>query len=115
MGDEVTIIGAGVIGCEYASIFSKMGIRVNLIARDRNVLPFIDRQIAENLMYQMRNQRVTLRLGENVEDIEKINVDEIHVKLESQKILPSSTVLAAAGRFANSGGLNLDKVRSRVG
>ena len=50
--------------------------------------PFVDRQIAENLMYQMRNQRVTLRLGENVEGIEKINTDEIHVKLESQKILP---------------------------
>jgi NAD(P) transhydrogenase len=63
--------------------FSKIGIRVNLIARDRNILPFVDRQIAKNLMYQMRNQRVTLRLGENVEDIEKINVDEIHVKLES--------------------------------
>ncbi|HBL55790.1 MAG TPA: Si-specific NAD(P)(+) transhydrogenase, partial [Deltaproteobacteria bacterium] len=112
---KVTIIGAGVIGCEYASIFSKMGIRVNLIARDRNVLPFIDRQIAENLMYQMRNQRVTLRLGENVEDIEKINADEIHVKLESQKILPCSTVMVAAGRFANSGGLNLDKVGVELG
>ena len=112
---KVTIIGAGVIGCEYASIFSKIGIRVNLIARDRNVLPFVDRQIAENLMYQMRNQRVTLRLGENVEDIEKINADEIHVKLESQKILPCSTVLVAAGRFANSGGLNLDKVGVELG
>ena len=92
-----------------------MGIRVNLIARDRNVLPFVDRQIAENLMYQMRNQRVTLRLGEIVEDIEKINADEIHVKLESQKILPCSTVLVAAGRFANSGGLNLDKVGVELG
>jgi len=112
---KVTIIGAGVIGCEYASIFSKIGIRVNLIARDRNVLPFVDRQIAENLMYQMRNQRVTLRLGEIVEDIEKINADEIHVKLESQKILPCSTVLVAAGRFANSGGLNLDKVGVELG
>jgi len=112
---KVTIIGAGVIGCEYASIFSKIGIRVNLIARDRNILPFVDRQIAENLMYQMRNQRVTLRLGENVEDIEKINADEIHVKLESQKILPCSTVLVAAGRFVNSGGLNLDKVGVELG
>ena len=112
---KVTIIGAGVIGCEYASIFSKIGIRVNLIARDRNILPFVDRQIAENLMYQMRNQRVTLRLGENVEGIEKINTDEIHVKLESQKVLPCSTVLVAAGRFANSGGLNLDKVGVELG
>ena len=66
-------------------------------------------------MYQMRNQRVTLRLGENVEDIEKINADEIHVKLESQKILPCSTVLVAAGRFANSGGLNVDKVGVELG
>ena len=112
---KVTIIGAGVIGCEYASIFSKIGIRVNLIARDRNILPFVDRQIAENLMYQMRNQRITLRLGENVEGIEKINKDEIHVKLESQKVLPCSTVLVAAGRFANSGGLNLDKVGVELG
>jgi len=112
---KVTIIGAGVIGCEYASMFSKIGIRVNLIARDRNILPFVDRQIAENLMYQMRSQRVTLHLGENVEDIEKINADEIQVKLESQKILTCSTVLVAAGRFANSGGLNLDKVRVELG
>ena len=112
---KVTIIGAGVIGCEYASIFSKIGIRVNLIARDRNILPFVDRQIAENLMYQMRNQRVTLRLGENVEGIEKINSGEINVKLESKKVLPCSTVLVAAGRFANSGNLNLDKIGVKFG
>ena len=66
-------------------------------------------------MYQMPNQRVTLRLGENVEDIEKINADEIHVKLESQKILPCSTVLVAAWCFANSVGLNLDKVGVELG
>ena len=112
---KVTIIGAGVIGCEYASIFSKLGIRVNLIARNRNVLPFVDRQIAENLMYQMRSQRVTLRLGESVEGIEKISADEVHVKLESQKVLPCSTVLVATGRFANSSGLNLDKVGVELG
>ena len=112
---KVTIIGAGVIGCEYASIFSKMGIRVNLIARNRNVLPFVDRQIAENLMYQMRNQRVTLRLGEVVEDITKIDKNEVHVKLGSNKILPCSTVMVAAGRYANSGSLNLKKIGIDIG
>ena len=112
---KVTIIGAGVIGCEYASIFSKMGIRVNLIARNRNILPFVDNQIVQNLMYQMRNQRVTLRLGENVEDIQKINSEEVHVKLESRKILPCSTVMVAAGRFANSGGMGLEKVGVELG
>ena len=112
---KVTIIGAGVIGCEYASIFSKMGIRVNLIARDRHVLPFLDRQIAENLMYQMRNQRVTLRLGENVEKIEKINTREVHVLLESKKVLACSTVLLAAGRYSNSMDLNLEQIGVDLG
>ncbi len=112
---KVTIIGAGVIGCEYASIFSKMGIRVNLIARNRNVLPFVDRQIAENLMYQMRNQRVTLRLGEIVEEIIRISPNEVNVKLESNKILPCSTVMIAAGRIANSGSLNLKEMGVKIG
>jgi len=66
-------------------------------------------------MYQMRNQRISLRLGENVEDIEKINSDEIHVKLESKKVLPCSTVLVAAGRYANSTGLNLEEIGVEMG
>ena len=66
-------------------------------------------------MYQMRSQRITLRLGESVEGIEKISADEVHVKLESQKVLPCSTVLVATGRFANSSGLNLDKVGVELG
>ena len=71
--------------------------------------------LAENLIYQMRNERISRILGENVEDIEKINANEIHVKLESKKALPCSTVLVAAGRCANSTGLNLVQIGVELG
>ena len=112
---KITIIGAGVIGCEYACIFAKMGIRVNLIARDRDILPFLDREISENLVFNMRNQRITMRLGENVKAIRKVGPQEMHVELESQKVLPCSTVLVAAGRLANSRDLGLEKVGVELG
>ncbi|MBF0237217.1 MAG: Si-specific NAD(P)(+) transhydrogenase [SAR324 cluster bacterium] len=107
---KITIIGAGVIGCEYACIFSKLGIRVNLIARDRDILNFLDGEIVDTLVYRMRNQRITLRLGESVRHIEKISQDEVHVHLDSGKILPCSTVMVAAGRRANTEGLGLEQV-----
>jgi len=112
---KITIIGAGVIGCEYACIFAKMGIRVNLIARDRNILPFLDREITEALVYQMRHQRITMRLGESVHGITKISDSEVHVELESQKVLPCSSVLLAVGRCANSTGLGLEDIGVEFG
>lgn len=112
---KITIIGAGVIGCEYACIFAKLGIRVNLIARDRNILPFVDREIAEALVYRMRNQRITMRLGENVKQIRKISPQEVEVELESGKMLPCTTVLLAAGRVANSAGLGLEELGVEFG
>lgn len=112
---KITVIGAGVIGCEYACIFAKMGIRVNLIARDRNVLPFLDREIAEALIYRMRNQRITLRLGESVKNIQRVDDDVVNVELESQKVLPCSTVMVAAGRTANSVGLGLEEIGIELG
>ena len=112
---KITIIGAGVIGCEYACIFAKMGIRVNLIARDRDILPFLDREISENLVFNMRHQRITMRLGENVKAIRKVGPQEMHVELESQKVLPCSTVMVAAGRLANSRNLGLENIGVELG
>src|SRR6056300_757683 len=112
---KITIIGAGVIGCEYACIFAKLGIRVNLIARDRHVMPFLDREIAEALVYRMRNQRITMRLGENVKQIVKISPQEVQVELDSGKTLPCSTVMLAAGRVANSDKLGLEEIGVELG
>jgi len=107
---KITIIGSGVIGCEYACIFSRMGIRVNLVSRDRVIMSFLDREISENLMYRMRHSRVILRLGEDVKDIQKVDEEHVKVVLASGKSLSSGAVLVAAGRDSNVEDLGLSEI-----
>src|SRR5690349_11779073 len=60
----LAVVGAGVIGLEYASIFAALGVRVTLIDKRPRLLNFVDGEIMETLAYQLRQNRVTLRLGE---------------------------------------------------
>ena len=66
----LVVIGAGVIGCEYASMFAALGVRVTLVDRRPRLLPFVDGEIADTLGYQLRENRVTFRLNEIVKGIE---------------------------------------------
>src|SRR6266851_7228875 len=66
----LTVIGAGVIGCEYASIFAALGVRVTIIEMRQRLLPFVDTEIVDALVYHLRESRVTLRLGEEVARLE---------------------------------------------
>lgn len=66
MPQSLAIIGAGVIGLEYATMFSTLGVRVTVIDKRPNVLDFIDAEVTDALVYQMRQNRVTFRLGEDV-------------------------------------------------
>jgi NAD(P) transhydrogenase len=66
----LAVIGAGVIGCEYASMFAALGVRVTLIDMRPRLLDFVDAEIIETLTYHLRERRVTLRLGEEVSSIE---------------------------------------------
>src|SRR5258708_4052589 len=66
----LTVVGAGVIGIEYATIFATLGVRVTLVDKRDRLLPFIDREITDSLAYQMHQHRVTLRLGEEVSRIQ---------------------------------------------
>ena len=68
----LAVIGAGVIGCEYASMFAALGVRVTLIDMRPRLLDFVDAEIVESLVYHLRERRVTLRLGEEVSSIEVI-------------------------------------------
>ena len=69
----LTVVGAGVIGCEFASIFATLGVRVTLIDKYPRLLTFVDSEIVESLVYHMRQNRVILRLGEEVERIEAVD------------------------------------------
>ena len=66
-----TIVGGGVIGCEYACILATLGIPVVLVERRPRLLEFVDSEIIESLQYQMRNIGVTLRLNEEVVGVVK--------------------------------------------
>jgi NAD(P) transhydrogenase len=104
---SLTIVGAGVIGVEYASIFSAMDVSVTLIDGRPNMLEFLDREIVDELAHGLRHRGVALRLGETVAEIKKTDND-VEVKLESGKIVRSSIVMYAAGRTGCTDGLKLE-------
>ena len=66
----MAVVGAGVIGCEYASIFAALGVRVTLVDKRDRLLPFVDDEIADALCHHLRENRVTLRLDESVNQLE---------------------------------------------
>lgn len=97
----LTVIGAGVIGCEYASMFATLGVRVTLIDKRPRLLPFIDHEVADNLAYHLRENRVTLRLGEEVSGIERFEDEHgtrVRILLASGKQVVSEKALYSIGR-----------------
>lgn len=105
---SLAVIGGGVIGVEYASIFSTMDIKVTLIDGRPNLLGFLDRELVDELLHHMRDRGVVLRLGEKVAGVERHDNGQVVTHLESGKRLTTDTVLVAAGRMGSTYGLNLE-------
>jgi NAD(P) transhydrogenase len=106
----IAVVGAGVVGCEYASMFAALGVRVTLVDRRPRLLPFVDCEIVDTLTYQLRENRVTMRLGEQVESIEPIrdeHGDRVKIHLESGKQVVADKALYSIGRTGNTSRLNL--------
>lgn len=103
------VIGAGVIGIEYASMFAALGIEVTVVDKRERPLEFLDGELVDELLHQMRNMGVTFRLGEAVERLEIVERPSRHVViyLESGKRLVSELVLFSAGRQGTTDRLNL--------
>lgn len=107
----LAVVGAGVVGTEYTTIFSALGVRVTLIDKRPVLLDFVDSEVADALAYQMRENRVTLRLGEAVASIDAI-ADEhgkrVKIHLQSGKQVTVEKVLYSIGRAGNTSGLGLE-------
>ena len=106
----MTIVGAGVIGLEYASIFATLGVRITLVDKFPRMLPFVDAEIMESLVYQLRSHRVTLRLGEEVNGIEPIESElgpRVKIHLASGKQIVTEKALYSIGRTGATKALNL--------
>ncbi|MBM3788136.1 MAG: Si-specific NAD(P)(+) transhydrogenase [Acidobacteria bacterium] len=107
----LAVVGAGVIGTEYVTIFAALGVRITLIDKRDILLDFIDDEIADSLAYQMRENRVTLRLGEEVKSIEKYTDEHgprVKIHLQSGKQVLAEKVLYSIGRTGNTARLGLE-------
>jgi len=107
----LAVIGAGVVGCEYASIFSALGVRVTLIDRSRRLLPFVDAEIVEALDYHLRENRMTLRFCETVSGIELVHNGadtRVRIHLASGKEIVAEKALHSIGRTGATAKLNLE-------
>jgi NAD(P) transhydrogenase len=112
---SLTIIGGGVIGCEYASIFSCLGTNVTIVEKNDRLLGFADTEIVNSLSYWMRHSGVVLRLGEEMERIEVEQADRVVTHLKSGKQVVAEKLLFTLGRNANTDRLDLEKVGVKLG
>ncbi|MBA56171.1 MAG: Si-specific NAD(P)(+) transhydrogenase [Pseudomonadales bacterium] len=103
---KIVIYGAGVIGCEYASIFCGLGVRVELINTRDRLLDFLDHEISDALSYHLRDIGVLIRNGEEYEDVVCRETDVI-LKLKSGKVVRGDAFLWCNGRSGNTDALNL--------
>ena len=101
------VVGGGVIGVEYACMFAILGVRVTLIEKRGRLLEFADQEIIEALSYHLRDSRVTMRLGEEVESVEALADGGVVANLESKKKVSGDALLFAVGRQGNVDELNL--------
>ncbi len=105
----LTIYGAGVIGCEYASIFRGLSVKVNLINTRNQLLAFLDDEIIDALAYHLRENGVLLRHGE---EYEKVVADDcgVTIYLKSNKEIRSDYLLWAQGRTGNTQNIGLEEL-----
>jgi NAD(P) transhydrogenase len=106
---NMVIYGAGVIGCEYASIFSGLGVKVDLIDNRDRLLSFLDGEISDALSYHLRNNGVMIRHNEEYEKIEGTE-NGVVITLKSGKVLRTDAFLWCNGRTGNTAQLDLEKV-----
>jgi len=108
----MVVVGAGVIGIEYASMFAALGVQVTVVDKRPRPLDFVDGEIVDELIHQMRRSNVTFRGGEAVESIEVAEGPPRRgvIRLESGKHLVADVVLFSVGRIGATDTLNLQAV-----
>ncbi|MBB4574318.1 Si-specific NAD(P)(+) transhydrogenase [Rhizobium lentis] len=104
---SMIVIGAGVIGIEYATIFSALDTAVTVIDPKATMLDFIDKEIVEDFTYQLRDRNMKLLLGQKADKVERLDNGKVELTLDSGRRLTTDMVLFAAGRMGATDALNL--------
>jgi NAD(P) transhydrogenase len=104
---SIAVIGAGVIGIEYATIFSSLDVHVTLIEPRETMLDFIDRELIGDFTHQLKDRGMVLRFGRKAEKISKLDDGMCEIQMEGGRNIRSEMVLFAAGRMGATASLNL--------
>lgn len=105
---SMAVIGAGVIGIEYATIFSALDTAVTIIDPKSTMLDFIDKEIVEDFTYQLRDRNMKLHLGQKADKVERLPDGKCQITLDSGRVIICEMVLFAAGRMGATESLNLE-------
>ena len=104
----MTVVGAGIIGVEYATMFATLGVEVTLMDKRDVLLDMVDREIVDTFTYQAREMGVILRMGEEVARLESNGAGQAVVVMKSGKRFATDLVLVSAGRMGATEGLGLE-------
>jgi NAD(P) transhydrogenase len=110
----MAVVGGGVIGCEYASVFTALGVAVTLVESRDRLLPAIDHEIAGRLQAQLEQLGLRFVFGDQVTSIE-VSSDHVHLQLQHSGLLECDIALFAAGRQSTIDGLGLEALGVALG
>jgi NAD(P) transhydrogenase len=115
--ESMIIVGGGVIGCEYASIFAEMGVHITLIHNGESILPFVDAECRERLVESLTLQEVDFVGNRSVATTPAPRSDgrRVEVTLDDGRMLAAQTLLWAAGRCSNTHDLGLESAGVKLG
>ena len=111
---SITVIGAGVIGVEYATIFSALDTKVTLVDGRRTMLDFVDEAIVDYFKHDLTSRGINLRLGETLVSITEQDDGKVVVNLQSGRRVVSDMVMVAAGRIGSTEKLNLEAAGVKI-
>jgi NAD(P) transhydrogenase len=110
----MAVVGGGVIGSEYASVFTALGVQVTLLESRDRLLPMIDHEIAGRLQAQLAQLGLRFVFGDRVTSI-AVSSDHVHLQLQNSGLLECDIALFAAGRQSNIQGLGLEELGVALG
>ena len=112
--ETMAVVGGGVIGTEYASIFTALGVQVTLIEPKERVLPFVDTEMIHRLMEQLKLLGLKFALGDKMTAIKR-HEDHVQLTLETRGVQDFDIALIASGRQSNVQGLGLNEIGVKMG
>jgi len=113
---SLTVVGGGIVGCEFACVFAALGIEVNLVHSQEQLFPFVDHEIGALLLQSMRSMGINLFMPQRVQEIVTTgDWKGLHVVLGSGEQISTEALLIAVGRSSNTDKLRLENVGIEVG